>query len=79
MTEAPIRTEMIQSHLAQLRQSLGARPPVVSDQLRVLFDQQDYTGMVKLVRDSLNLDVRLRVGFVNNGGPVNAVAWGSYS
>jgi hypothetical protein len=71
----PIRTEMIQSYIAQLRKSLGGIQPVSEDRLRALFEQQDYTGMVRLVRDNMKLDLRVRVGLVNEGGPVGAPAW----
>jgi hypothetical protein len=66
---------MIQSYLAELRQSLGARKPVLSDQLRSLYQARDYTSMVKFVRDSMGLQLRVRVGLVNEGGPAGAPAW----
>jgi hypothetical protein len=53
----------------------GARPPVPKNQLRALYGSQDYTGMVKFVRDSMRLDLRIRVGLVNEGGPAGAPAW----
>jgi hypothetical protein len=61
MDAKPIRTEMIQSYIAQLRASLGEAPPV-PDQLRELFGRQDYTGMVRSIRDSMSLNMRVRVG-----------------
>jgi hypothetical protein len=67
---------MIQSYLAQLRDSFGgARNPVSTDQLRALHARQDYPGMVRLVRDGMGLDVRIRVGLVNHGGSLDAPAW----
>jgi hypothetical protein len=75
MDNKPIRTEMIQSYIAQLRTSLGEVQPVGEDRLRELFGKQDYTGMVKLIRDHMRLDLRVRVGLVNEGGPEGAPAW----
>jgi hypothetical protein len=67
---------MIQSYVGQLRDSFGgARPPVSEDQLRNLYNVQDYTGMVKFIRDSMRLDLRIRVGLVNEGGPAGARVW----
>ena len=76
MTVRPIRTHMIQSYLGQLRDAFGnTRQPVAKDQLRTLYAAQDYTGMVRIVRDSMRLDLRIRVGLVNEGGPSGAPAW----
>jgi len=75
MDTKPIRAEMIQSYIAQLRASLGGVKPVGEGRLRELFGRQDYTGMVKVIRDSMGLDLRVRVGLVNEGGPVGAPAW----
>lgn len=76
MSTTDMRTELIQSHLGQLRASLGeVRAPVPEDELRRLYKSQDYTGMVRLVRDSMWLDLRVRVGLVNTGGPEGAPAW----
>ena len=66
----------IRSYIEQLRFSLGNGRPVVSrKQLRSFFAAKDYAGMVKFIRDSMNLDVRLRLGIARNGGPSNAIAW----
>jgi len=75
MGAKPIRTEMIQSYIAQLRASLGEMKPVSEARLRELFGRQDYTSMVKVIRDKMGLDLRVRVGVVNEGGPVGAPAW----
>ncbi len=66
---------MIQSYIAQLRASLGEMKPVSEARLRELFGRQDYTSMVKVIRDKMGLDLRVRVGVVNEGGPVGAPAW----
>jgi hypothetical protein len=66
----------IRSYIAQLRVSLGnGRPAVSRKELHSFFKANDYTGMVKFIRDSMNLDVRLRLGIANRGGPPNAMAW----
>jgi hypothetical protein len=66
----------IRSYIEQLRFSLGkGRPAVSRKQLRSFFAAKVYTGMIKFIRDSMNLDVRLRLGIANNGGPPNAIAW----
>src|SRR4030088_77321 len=75
MDTKPIRAEMIQSYIAQLRASLGSVKPVGEKRLRELFGTQDYTGMVKVIRDNMGLDLRVRVGLVNEGGPLGAPAW----
>jgi hypothetical protein len=75
MDTKPIRADMIQSYIAQLRASLDSVKPVGEGRLRELFGMQDYTGMVKVIRDTMSLDLRVRVGLVNRGGPVDAPAW----
>ncbi len=75
MHAKPIRADMIQSYIAQLRASLGKMKPVNEERLRELFGRQDYTGMVKVIRDNMGLGLRVRVGIVNEGGPVGAPAW----
>lgn len=76
MGTTSIRTELIQSHLEHLRASFsGVRTPVPDEKLRDLYKARDFTGMVKLVRDSMWLDLRVRVGLVNTGGPPDAPAW----
>ena len=79
MESKPVRAEKIRSYLNQLRGSLGAaRPPVTPDSLRKLHDAQDYTAMVKTIRNGMSLDLRVRVGLVNVGGHDNAPAWVEY-
>jgi hypothetical protein len=75
MGDRSMRTEMIQSHIAQLRSALQGIAPVAEAPLRALFKQQDYAGMVKMIRDGMHLDLRIRVGFVNAGGHTGAPAW----
>ena len=76
MDKEPIRADEIRSYLAQLHGSLGgSRAPVSPIELRELYDRQNYTGMVKLIRDGMRLGLRVRVALVNHGGPDRAPAW----
>jgi hypothetical protein len=72
----PIRKEMVESQLYQLREALGGgRPPVARKQLWVMYSEKNYTGIVKFVRDSMNLDLRIRVGLSNVDSRTQAPAW----
>src|SRR5258706_14823945 len=76
MNEGPIRADKIKAYLALLHGSLGgSRAPVSPIKLRELYDRQNYAGMVKLIRDGMGLDLRVRVALVNHGGPDRAPAW----
>jgi hypothetical protein len=63
---------MIRSHLAQLRASFGDKNLVSPNELQLLFGAQDYIGMVKFVRDNMDLELGIRVGLVNEGGVLSA-------
>src|ERR1700722_17258767 len=66
----------IRSYIDQLRFSLGnGRPTVSRKELRSFFKAKDYRGMIRFIRDSMNLEVRLRLGIAANGGPTNPIAW----
>ena len=69
---SPFRRSLIDSHIEKLK--FTVKDPVRHGELRSLFAQSRFTDMAKLVRDSLNLNMRLRVGLVNSGGP-DAPAW----
>jgi hypothetical protein len=72
----PIRKEMLESQLRQLCEALGGgRPPVARKQLWIMYNEKNYTGMVKFVRDSMNLGLRIRVGLSNVESPTQAPAW----
>ncbi len=65
MNEEPIRADEIQSYLALLHGSLGgSRAPVSPIKLREFYDRKNYTEMVKLIRDGMKLDLRVRVALV---------------
>lgn len=71
-----MRTNMINAYLAGLTRSFGkVRPPVDDERLHALYAQQDYAGMVRLVRTTLKLDVRVKFGISDTHGPLGAPAW----
>jgi hypothetical protein len=71
-----MREEIISSYLEELSASLGGvRPSVGRQDLLILYGREDFAGMVRHVRTTLGLDVRIRLGLVNSGGPVHAPAW----
>ncbi|SIO66968.1 hypothetical protein SAMN05443247_11583 [Bradyrhizobium erythrophlei] len=71
-----MRKEMVKSQLDQLRESLGGGcSPVATTQLWALYNEKNYAGMVKYVRDSLSLDLKIRLGLSNIAGPNGAPAW----
>jgi hypothetical protein len=65
----------VKLYLSQLRQALPSTPPVSEAALKALRAGRDYEGMVQAVRKAMNVDVRLRVGWVNSGGVDGAPAW----
>jgi hypothetical protein len=71
-----VRKEMIDAYTASLKASLGSNHQIADHRaLRQLFKARDYEGMIGFVRDTMNLDLRVRLGIVNSGGPQNAPAW----
>jgi hypothetical protein len=59
-----------------LTKSFGrARPAVSETAFRELHARKDYNGMVALVKKNLCLGMRLRIGYVNSGGPAHAPCW----
>jgi hypothetical protein len=65
----------VEKYLHQLRQTLPHVPPISGWELKSLHEAQDYEGMVRLVRKTMNVQVKLKVGWVNSGGSESAVAW----
>jgi hypothetical protein len=64
-------SEEIKKYLSQLRQVLPNVQPVSTAKLKSLkslHKARDYEGMVRLIRQSMNMQVRLTVGWVNSGG-----------
>ncbi len=71
-----MRREMVETYIRQLRDSLGSVRQVVPEgELRVLYERKDFTGMAQYIRNTLGLNMGLRLGFVNKGGPAGAPAW----
>ena len=64
----------IEAYLHQLQQALPYVPPIPVEALYSLHIAQDYEGMVQLIKNTMNIDVCLRVGGVNSGGR-DAPAW----
>ncbi len=77
--EAPVVAEdTIKAYLRQLQGSLPRAAPIDSEPLYRLHAAGDYEGMLRFIRTAMNLEVRLRVGWVTSGGPKdkpNAPAW----
>jgi len=68
----------IEAYIKQLREAIPHVSPVSAKGLKTLHRRRDYEGMVRLIRRTMNLDVKLIVGWVNRGGPKgfeNAPAW----
>jgi len=68
----------VAAYIKQLREVLPHAAPISRDRLKVLHRRKDYEGMVRLIRRAMNLDVKLRVAWVNSGGPKgfeSAPAW----
>ena len=58
----------IKGYLAQLRQALPCVAPVSARALKSLHKAKDYEGMLRLIRQSMNVQVRLTIAWVNSGG-----------
>ena len=73
--EGVVRTKLIESYIDRLRTTFGSiKSPIEEEKLRSLYDTYDYVGMVGYIKNILHLDIRLRLGLVNKGGP-DAPAW----
>jgi hypothetical protein len=71
-----LRQQIIHAYIMSLVGSLGGvRPAVDERELRALYGQQQYTLMFAWVKEAMKLGMRLRVGYVNSGGPADAPAW----
>ena len=71
MRDTQIR-EWVQSLFASFGEPKRLANP---EPLRRLHAEKRYTEMVGLISDYLRLDLQIRVGFVNSGGPKEAPAW----
>ena len=62
-----IRTEMIAAYMRALLASFGKIClPIDQHELRKLHQEKDFAGMVRFVRASLNLDLRIQIAIVKN-------------
>lgn len=60
----------------QLESSFGTvRPAIEAASLLERYQLKDYSGMLARIAASMNLRVKLRIGYVNSGGPPGAPAW----
>jgi hypothetical protein len=74
----PIMVDIdVASSIEQLRRHLPHVLPISVRKLKALYRARDYEGMVRFVRSSMNVEVRLLVGWVNSGGHkmAEAPAW----
>lgn len=70
-----MRQALVESYIDRLRVSFGQiRTPIAEERLRALYDAKDYGRMVYHIQTALRLDLTVRLGLVNKGGP-NAPAW----
>lgn len=66
------RFELINNCVGQLAQSLnGVKKPIDVEPLREFYKKGEYREMFKLVRNAMGLDMRLVVGYWNNGPSIN--------
>lgn len=71
-----MRQALVESYIDQLRASFGKlRTPVEDEQLRALYVAGEYGRMVYYIQSVLHLDLTMRLGLVNSGGPSRAPAW----
>ncbi len=74
--EEELREKEIRLWVGSLRESFGKpKPSVTIDTFQTLFSEGKYTDIVGIVRTDLKLTMRLRVGYVNSGGPEKAPAF----
>ena len=71
-----MREKEISAWIHELIAKLGPpREPIDERPLRALYQNSNFVGMLDHIRKSMRLDVRLRIGYVNSGGPAHAAAW----
>ena len=69
-----MRHKEIKTYLRQLQQVLPRVPAIPVGALKSLHKARDYEGMIRLIRKTMNIEVDLRIGWVNRGEPKNAGA-----
>jgi hypothetical protein len=61
-------SEEVKKYLSQLRQVLPNVQPVSTAKLKSLHKARDYEGLVRLIRQAMNVEVHLTVAWENSGG-----------
>jgi hypothetical protein len=70
-----MRQHLVESYIDQLLATFGsARFPVAEEDLQHSYDRRNYANMISHIKGHLNLNIGMRLGLVNSGGP-NAPAW----
>jgi hypothetical protein len=68
----------VKSYIDQLREALPYVPPIPVEEIRALHREGDLGGVVKLVRRTMNVNVRLTLHWTSGPSPTgipNALAW----
>jgi len=67
----------IKSYLDQLRRDLPCVSPLPVQKIKALHNKQDFGGIVKLIRSTMNVDVRLTLHWTSTSlkDKPNAAAW----
>lgn len=71
-----MRHQEIRSWTKQIIESFGKPKRDIDERpLRAFYEQANYGAMLTHIRDSMQLDVRLRIGYVESGGRKDSIAW----
>lgn len=71
-----MRDSQIQEWVRTLTGSFGKlRPAVQNDEFQALHAKREYAEIIALLKRNLRLDMQLRLGFVNSGGPKGRPSW----
>jgi hypothetical protein len=72
---ASMPADYVMDYLTQLQQVLPNIPPISVRSLKSLHRAKDFEGMVAFIKTAMKMDAKLRIGWVNSGGPVGSPAW----
>jgi hypothetical protein len=70
-----VRKAEIDAWLVSLLSSLKVVPPFELAPLKSLHAEKNYTQLISRLMDAMHITARMRVGYVNSGGPESAPAW----
>lgn len=74
-----MRKNMLDTYIEKLQESFGpVRRPVDDEKLEVIYQEGDIARLIGHIATLLRIDVTLRVGYVNSGGPKKAPAFVSF-